>query len=395
MGDADRRPWAQLQKPAPAADLPADHQRHRRRHHAGAAGAQGAARGRRLAADRGDVHAAADRRARDARPRTRPAGAARLAARLAARAHRRIAQGRRRSGQQLVQRRGRRRLQGLPGPAARGAGDAAALLAGLGDRRRAAGLARLPRPAAGAGAGPHEELLAGLAAARPRDQRLRASAEPRRHRLLAAQSRLARPRLVLPRRLQLRRQHPEFQSHRRHGRVAGRRHDRRRQSHGGRPPWTRIFAAAVLGLPRRHDAGDARPLLSVDHAQRPEDVRRFRSDADRPADGPHPGRPHRGDAGQRPSSQAAPLRFLVGARAAERRAGRAGRRLRCGPHPLQSGHGELSRPAGGCQGTGHAGVGLRLPARAGCHPEPALAVGAGLGGRPGRRQAGAVRRDLG
>ena len=182
MGDADRRPWTALHQPAPAADLPADHgRRHRRRHHAGAARPQGVAHRRRLAADRGDVHAARDRRARDARPGTRPA----RATRLAARAHRRAAQGRRRSGQQLVQRRGRRRLQGLPGAAARGAGDAAALLAGLGDRRRVADLVRLPRPAARAGAGPREELLAGLAAARPRDQRLRASAEPRRHRLLA------------------------------------------------------------------------------------------------------------------------------------------------------------------------------------------------------------------
>ena len=254
---------------------------------------------------------------------------------LAARAHRRAAQGRRRSGQQLVQRRGRRRLQGLPGAAARGAGDAAALLAGLGDRRRVADLVRLPRPAARAGAGPREELLAGLAAARPRDQRLRASAEPRRHRLLAAQSRLARPRLVLPRRLQLRGQHPELQPHRRHGCAAGRRHDRRRLSHGRRPPWAGDPAAALLGVPGRHLAGDARPLLSLDHAQRAEDVRRLRAAADRPADGPHPGRPHHGDACQRPSSQAAPLRLLVGPRAHQRRAGRAGRRLWRGPRIVQ------------------------------------------------------------
>ena len=59
-------------------------------------------------------------------------------------------------------------------------------------------------------------------------------------------------------------------------------------------------AAALLGLPRRQHAGDARPLLPVDHAQR---ARRCsptsRPTADRPADGPHPRRPHDGAAGQR------------------------------------------------------------------------------------------------
>ena len=62
-----------------------------------------------------------------------------------------------------------------------------------------------------------------LAAARPADRRLRPSAEPRRDRLLEAQQGLARPRLVLPRRLLLRGQHAELQSHRGDGRAAGRR----------------------------------------------------------------------------------------------------------------------------------------------------------------------------
>ena len=398
---ADAYEWAmptgghglQLHQPAPGADLPADHG-HGRRHHAAAARPQGVAHRRRLAADRRDVHAARDRRARDAGAGAQPAGTARLAARLAARAHPRAAQGGRRPGQQLVQRRRRRRLQGLPGPAARGAGNAAALLAGLEHRRRASGLVHLPRPAAGAGAGSCEELLAGLAAARPRDQRLPPSAEPRRHRLLQAQPGLARPRLVLPRRLQLRDQHPGLQSYRPHGRASGRRHDRRRLAHGRRPTRAGDAAPALLVISGRHRAGDARPLLPVDHAQRAEDVRRLRAGADRAADGPHPGRPHHGDACQRPSSQAAPLRLLVGAGAHQRRAGRAGRHLWRRACLVQEGHGELPRQARERDGRRHAGVGLRLPARARGDPEPAFAVGARLGGGPDRRQAGAVRGDL-
>ena len=140
--------------------------------------------------------------------------------------------------------------EGLPGlsrqPEA-AARHAAALLAGLGHPGRPAAVARLPRPAAGAGAGSSQGLLAGLAAARPADRRVRASAEPRRDRLLEAQQGLARPRLVLPRRLQLRGQHAELQSHRRDGRAAGRRDDRLGLCDGRRPARARDAAAALLG----------------------------------------------------------------------------------------------------------------------------------------------------
>jgi len=111
----------------------------------------------------------------------------------------------------------------------------------------------------------------------------------------------------------------------------------------------------------------------------PEDVRRLRALADRSPDGPHPGRPHHGDAYKHPSSQVAALRGLVGPGADERRAGRAGRHLRRPAHRLQDGRGQLSRPTGLGQGARHAGVGLRLPAGPRSDPKPAVAVGTGLG----------------
>ena len=104
------------------------------------------------------------------------------ATRLGGRAHRRAA-ARSAATASAPGRDDRRRqgLQGLPGASrVRSAGHAAALLAGLGDPGRPAALVRLPRSAAGAGAGPSEGLLVGLAAARPADRCVRSSAEPRR-----------------------------------------------------------------------------------------------------------------------------------------------------------------------------------------------------------------------
>ena len=115
----------------------------------------------------------------------------------------------------------------------------------------------------------------------------------------------------------------------------------------------------------------------------------------RPADGPHPGRPHHGDAGQPLSSHAAPLRRLFGSGAHSRRAGRAGWHLRRAAHRLPEGRGELPRQAGLGEGAGHAGLGLRLPAGARGDADAAVALGADLGGRPHRPQARAIRGDLG
>ena len=394
MGDAHRRPRSHVRR-AEARDHDASDRRHCRDRHADRPA-------RRMEdAQQGRIEA----QCRAARPAAGDGGNQARALPAGPRSHdrrghagRRTAQGRRRQYSPLDRLSRRQELQGLCQERPGKTPDRSALLGGVAGTGLPVAAVDPARRGAGAADGAHEELLARLAAARAPDQRLRPSAEPGSHRVLAEDARLARPRLLLPRRLQLRGQHADLQPHGGHGCVAGWRVHRLGVRDRRRPPRSRTSRPALLELRGRRHAGAARSLLPVDHAQFAEDVLRLRPDRRRPPDGAHPRRPHDGAADQRLSSAYPALHRALGPRPPVGRAGRAGRHLQRAAHRLQGRRRQLSRCArqgrGRSPGPRNAGVGIRFPAGPRGAADTRLVVGAALGGGPGRRQAGAVRAHI-